>query len=103
MLDKANPHWLLGVHDDPYRNDYYTLYGKANAHDVGRVLYTLAEAAQYGWYNPEPMRVEFESYVGHAEDGYGGVDMGGGALPDGRTPLYPFIGKRVRVTVEELP
>jgi hypothetical protein len=74
--------------------DWRTTDGKSEPQDVGRVLYTLAEAEQYGWYKPEPLRVEFDSYVvedsclaatlRHSED------------------LIPLIGKRVRVTVEEV-
>lgn len=40
--------------------DYCTINGKKSRTDVGRVLYTLAEAAQYGWLPKEPLVVEFE-------------------------------------------
>jgi hypothetical protein len=74
-----------------------TSQGKENISDVGRVLYTLEEAAQYGWCKPEPLVVEFESEVffrgGSISCGY---YIG---LPN---KLSKFEGKRVKVRVEEI-
>lgn len=71
--------------------------GKYEPEKGARVLYTLAEAEQFGWYKPEPRVVEFESRVTWAEDvgghGYGIIDS---------SRLETFNGKRVKVRVEEV-
>lgn len=76
--------------------DSYTINGKVAGSDVGRVLYTLAEAEQYGWYKPEPLRVEFTSVVGNVV----GVPDEGSV---NSIYLHALKGKRVKVTAEELP
>lgn len=69
--------------------------GKASHHDVGRVLYTLEEAERFGWHKPEPRVVEFECPVHDAAGGAEGKIC--------RHELADFIGKRVKVRVDELP
>ena len=71
----------------------YTHDGKTHIDDVGRVLYTLEEAAQYGWYKPEPLVVEFVEWCQSAGDWIGSIES---------THLKEFEGKRVLVTVKEI-
>ena len=71
--------------------------GKELESDVGRVLYTLSEAAHYGWYKPEPLRMKVDAEVRPCGDG-----SLNGRVWVSLNELQPLVGKRVRLTIEEL-
>lgn len=74
-------------------SESYTTGGRLLLSDVGRILYTLEEAAQYGWLPQEPLVVEFETTVEHYGLDYGTIDH----------PLLQQFGrKRVHVTIREV-
>lgn len=84
--------------------EFFTPTGKAHHSDVGRVLYTLDEARQYGWLSErpalaagEPRVVEFET------DDVVRTESDRGDLFGVEHPLLgQFMGKRVHVTVREV-
>ena len=75
----------------------FTVCGRVYSENVGRVLYTLAEAEQYGWLPKEPLVVEFEDVVSNFPHPIEGCKV---TLADPK--LNALSGKRVKVTVEEL-
>jgi hypothetical protein len=71
--------------------------GTVHPDDVGRILYTLEEAVQYGWYKPEPLVVEFETIVTDWK-----AYMGSGWVQIPHKESQSWYGKRVLVTVKEI-
>ena len=75
----------------------FTFDGKCNPRHRYRTLFTLSEAAQYGWLPKEPLRVEFVTYPTrplNTQEVVGSIT---------NEHLASFVGKRVHVTVKKIP